>query len=231
MDKQYFLRLKIGLIQSFDLLFPRLCLGCKSRLLISEKIICKGCFNDLICLKKHIGCDWEIEKLYFDQVYSSYLYDGIVRKIIHQFKYLRQENLAKYMVFLMQDTSIYQIKEKKYSYIIPIPLHSVKKRERGFNQASLLAGEISLMIEVPCKEDIVIRHHFTKSQTMKTHIDRIADLENAFRLSKGFDPTNLSFLIIDDVITTGSTVNQTAKVLKDHGAKRVDVLTFAFANK
>ena len=113
-----------------------------------------------------------------------------------------------------------------YDAIVPVPLHKIKYRERGYNQSALLAKQVSLLINVPVQDNLLIRNRYTKSQTNLSKIARERNVSGAFFCSSSFGAERI--LLIDDVITTGSTVNACADALITAGIKQVDV--FALAN-
>ncbi|PYK10419.1 MAG: hypothetical protein DME61_03340 [Verrucomicrobia bacterium] len=132
--------------------------------------------------------------IYFDAAVSAYRGRGIVRQIIHEFKYGRQIHLRH--------------------------LHATRLRERGFNQASLLATLLSAQTSISSKP-LLERIRYTTTQTALDRSERMENLHNAFRLRKNADVRGLRVLLIDDVLTTGSTLSECARVLKRAGALSV----------
>jgi ComF family protein len=112
--------------------------------------------------------------------------------------------------------------------IIPVPLHPTRQRERGFNQASLLAELLSAEVSIPSKL-LLERVRYTTTQTALDRAERMENLHNAFRLRKNMDVRGLRVLLIDDVLTTGSTLNECARILKRAGAISVHAATAARA--
>lgn len=229
MVKDFFQVLKIGSRNVCDLMLPRSCVACQIRLGTKESILCEECFHKAILLKKHISDEWEISERCFDRVYSAFFYDSVIRECIHYLKYEEYLHLSDFMVQLMFEEAGLKI-VKNYDFLIPVPLHRVKERERGYNQAFLLCQSISSYLKIPCRKDIMTRSRYTETQTLKTHEQRQNNVKHAFKLNKNVDLKGLRIAIVDDVITTGSTVNSMAKLLKDNGVKHVDIITFAFAN-
>lgn len=230
MAKAFLHPLKIGFKLSSDLFLPRFCAGCGIRLNLNDDYVCHQCLKDLICIKKHIGCEWELEKIFFNKVYSPFLYDGTIRNLVHLLKYNGYSKITGFMVQLMSDYLNRNVKGQIYDGLIPIPLHPVKKRERGYNQALLLANDLSKILGIPVTDNLLFRKRYTETQTLKSHEERVSNLDNAFIIKDKIDLKHKKYLLVDDVITTGSTVNQAAKLLKMQGADRTDVLTFAYAN-
>ena len=109
--------------------------------------------------------------------------------------------------------------------LIPVPLHNVKKRERGFNQSEVIAKEISKIFNIPTNTSLLKRSKWTIYQTKLNTQERKTNIENAFILKEKL--TNTRFAIVDDVLTTGATTNECARILKNGGAKFVGAISLA----
>jgi ComF family protein len=121
-----------------------------------------------------------------------------------------------------------RLRGREFDIIVPVPLHPTRQRERGFNQAALLAELLSTRISIPCKR-VLKRIRYTTTQTALDRAERMENLHNAFRLRKNADVRGLHVLLIDDVLTTGSTLSECARVLKRAGAISVHAATAARA--
>jgi ComF family protein len=167
--------------------------------------------------------------LYFDAAISAYRSRGIARHVILNFKYGKQFHLrhlvSSWLLAALDDS---RIRDRKFDMIVPVPLHPARQRERGFNQADLLAERASDRIGVPVRP-VLQRVRFTTTQTAFDRTERIQNLREAFRLRKNADVRRLDVLLIDDVLTTGSTLSECARVLKTNGAGSVYAATAARA--
>jgi ComF family protein len=167
--------------------------------------------------------------IYFDAAVSAYRGRGIVREIIHEFKYGRQIHLghlvARWLRAALDDE---RLRDSRFDVIVPVPLHATRQRERGFNQATLLAKLLSAQTSIPAKPALE-RIRYTTTQTALDRSERMENLHNAFRLRKNADVRGLRVLLIDDVLTTGSTLSECARVLKRAGAISVHAATAARA--
>ena len=154
---------------------------------------------------------------------------GIVRDVIHEFKYNRQIHLrhlvARWLRAALDDE---RLRDHQFDVIVPVPLHPARQRERGFNQASLLAELLSAHTSIPSRP-LLKRIRYTTTQTALDRSERMENLHNAFRLRKNADVRGLRVLLIDDVLTTGSTLSECARVLKRAGAISVHAATAARA--
>jgi competence protein ComFC len=167
--------------------------------------------------------------IYFDAAVAAYRGRGIVRQIIHDFKYGRQIDLrypvARWLCAAFDDE---RLSGRQFDIIVPVPLHPTRRRERGFNQASLLAELLSARISIPCKP-VLERIRYTTTQTALDRAERMENLHNAFRLRKNANVRGLRVLLIDDILTTGSTLSECARVLKRAKAISVYAATAARA--
>lgn len=165
--------------------------------------------------------------LHFDAAISAYRSRGVVRKVMHDFKYGRRLHLRNLLGhWLAQALDDPRLAGRRFDFIVPVPLHPARKRERGFNQAELLAralsGQTGLMVR-----DVLQRTRYTTTQTQFDRTERMENLKGAFRLRRRCDVQDSRMLLIDDVLTTGSTLSECASVLKQAGALSVHAATAA----
>ena len=181
---------------------------------ITGPFTCANCAHRTIC---------------FDAAVAAYRSRGIVRQIIHDFKYNRQIHLrhlvARWLGAALDDP---RLRGRRFDVIVPVPLHPARKRERGFNQATLLAELLSAQIFIQCRP-LLERVRYTTTQTALDRAERMENLHNAFRLRKNMNVQDLRVLLIDDVMTTGSTLSECARILKSAGAISVHAVTAARA--
>lgn len=112
-------------------------------------------------------------------------------------------------------------------FIIPVPLHKKKLKERGFNQSAVFAREVSKYLHIPCKENCLLRKKYTQTQTKLDAEERQTNVSNAFGIHNGKEINNCKILLVDDLITTGATMNECAKILLAAGAKSIFALSIA----
>jgi competence protein ComFC len=168
-------------------------------------------------------------ELHFNAAVAVYRSRGIVRRVIHDFKYGHQIHLRHVVArWLCQALDDVRLVGRHFDVVVPVPLHPARERERGFNQASLLAEVLSARISIQSKP-VLERVRYTKTQTAFDRAERMENLHNAFRLRKNMNVRDCRVLLIDDVLTTGSTLSECARVLKDAGAVSVHAATAARA--
>lgn len=163
---------------------------------------------------------------HYDQALSVGQFEGSLREAIHQFKYRPCRSLGRPLsawmasnVRLISDIDI----------VMPVPLHRKRLRQRGFNQALLLSHGVSSEFEIPLSVDNLVRNRFTKPQVGLSGEERIKNVEGAFAIRRPGEVEDKSVLLVDDVFTSGATMNECAAALKQSGAARVMALTLARA--
>lgn len=230
-----------------DLIYPNCCLVCKNRIppLEQQELICSGCWDKIeknlppFCAScgRHLTPE-AIEKnacpncskvdYFFDRAFSPCAYTGTVKKLIHEFKYSGKDYLGKPLGKLMQAfIQDYRLPIEYLDFLIPVPLHKSRQREREFNQAEILSREIARKFDKQVLTDTLIRVKPTKTQTELTFRERCQNVGQSFLVAKPELIKDANLLLIDDVLTTGATSNEAAKCLKESGAKKVLLLTLA----
>ncbi len=162
----------------------------------------------------------------FDDVYSFGSYEGALRKLIHLFKYSGVRPLARVFGDFLERAIPGPRIDDGFDLIVPMPLHWRRRWQRGFNQAALLAREISRRLDVPVRK-VVSRKRSTEPQAGLTNAKRRANVRGAFAIKSGVRLDGLRVLLVDDVLTTGTTAAACARILKRAGAERVTVLALA----
>lgn len=201
------------LIDKFlGILFPEnlVCCLCGGEALVNERGIC---FN---CAKSVRTCPDLPLIPGVDGIRAGLIYDDVTAPCLHRFKYGNGRYLAPFFASYMQ------IPERKIDRIVPVPLHKSKKRRRGYNQSELLAQKISERNNIPYDPALLLRVKETGTQTKLTHEQRKKNVKGAFWASPHVK--GLHILLIDDVITTGSTLSECARALKKAGAGSVFAL-------
>lgn len=222
-----------------DFVFPKYCVNCRK---IGD-YICANCFSfisfdvAMICLVcnrasidglTHPGCK---TKYAIDGAFCAVAYKGIVKKLIYNFKYKPYlADLKNCLVELFYESVIQQeIFQKAYEslpILVAIPLHASRLRKRGYNHAKLLTEGLSKMLNLKLI-DILQRKKNTKSQFGLKLKDRKKNLKDAFILNTKYLILNTNIFLVDDILTTGSTLLEAARILKKQGAKRVWGLTLS----
>jgi ComF family protein len=224
----------VGVI--LDFIFPPVCLNCRQLLSAHEKFICNPCWEAIE--RVHPGhplyCETR-EKLLASGVVSNlvscfvFQSEGAVQRLAHAVKYEGFETLG---VWLGQELGrAIRSAGIQADCLIPVPLHKRKFRERGYNQAELVARGIAELIGLPVRTDIVRRKRFTETQTKLDLEQRRKNMEEAFEIVPGKDieVSGKAYIIVDDVITTGATITSCAGEFVSAGASRVIAASLALA--
>lgn len=165
--------------------------------------------------------------LHFDFATSPYRSRGVVRDLIHHFKYNKQFHLRHLLArMLCEGFSEARVQALGVEGLVPVPLHPAREREREFNQAEVLASLASKRLGRPMI-DALRRVRYTLTQTHFHREERFGNLEGAFALRRGAEIAGKNLALVDDVLTTGSTADACARVLKEAGASAVVVITVA----
>jgi ComF family protein len=156
-------------------------------------------------------------------------YTSELRRLIHAFKFRGRRDLARLLSPLLASAYLESWPEREADVIVPVPLHSKKKRERSFNQAALLATMVGRLLGLGCCEKMLTRVRHTLPQIGLTDAERSRNVRKAFKCTQPALVRGKRLLLIDDVMTTGATVASAAEALLEAGARRVSVLTIARA--
>lgn len=164
---------------------------------------------------------------YFKKAYSVCLYEGIIKDCIHKFKYGGNLKLASDLSKIMIDFANKYLEINTFDTVIPVPLSNTRQRQRQFNQADILAKSLARYFNFPLCSYNLIKTKNTSSQTGLPKTERVKNLKEAFKVKRADLIQNKNILLIDDVFTTGATVNECSKTLAEAGAKEVYVLTLS----
>jgi ComF family protein len=211
----------MDLIKSIlNTIFPHRCAVCDD-IIDPESLICSGCMSRINWLRADFFST-ELKETKFFRAASLAAYDGFWAEAIHRFKYNNRTDLAAPFAKIMAERIDYE-----YDFIMPVPLHHKRLRERGYNQSALLAKKVAAEAGIKFAWDAIKRTATSMPQVGLTRGDRLRNVKGIFKCGKDDGLAKSDILLIDDVITTGATVNECAKALKNAGAARIDVLTLA----
>lgn len=225
-----------------ETLFPSeiTCFLCGNEVYESKFCLCDKCEKELPVVKKRcLRCGSPIYSdanycltckntvRHFNFARSPLIYKEGIAKAIKDFKYEKKTYLAKYFGrFLFEEFNKFK-ETHPVDLIVPIPLSNERFKERGFNQSELLANELSALSNIPVDSTSLIRVKNTSTQTALSFQERQENLENAFKVENKNAIKGKVVLLVDDVLTTGSTVSHAGETLKKAGAKAIYVLTLA----
>ncbi len=221
---------------------PKLCPVCGvAKLQHKGQKVCNSCYGQLpfypddVCRK----CGGEVDsildscseclesKFCWDRGFTVWKYEGLAREAVHQYKYKGEFGIIEFFSEQMAQ-KIQKADDLELDLITWIPLHFTKKLWRGYNQSELLAKGLSARLNLPCKK-LINRVKCTRQQAMLDCADRLKNMKNAFAINQKNSPSvkDRNILLLDDVFTTGTTLNKAAEVLLKSGAKSVTVISIA----
>jgi ComF family protein len=204
------------ILDLLSIAFPNNCIGCKKPLVKGERHICLQCQIQIPFVENLLlNPDKWLSRLESQEIKlgSLFFYDkkGITQSIIHEIKYNSNIKLAKHfgesIGILLKENNL------EFDVVIPVPLHKKKLKKRGYNQAEEIAKGIGDILNIPVDISLLLRTKHTETQTKKNKQARESNVLDAFQLKEGNYTEYKKILLVDDVITTGSTINECLKVL------------------
>ncbi|MDD5561946.1 MAG: ComF family protein [Candidatus Omnitrophica bacterium] len=237
-----------GLLKGIkDLIYPDCCQACKNRIdpVETQGLICARCWEkieknlppfcascgrrlDRLSVAKNICSSCLKSRFHFDRAFSPCAYTGVIKQLIHEFKYSGKDYLGVPLGKLMNNfIKDYRLPMEYFDFIVPVPLHKTRMREREFNQAQVLSEQVAKEFNKKILPDILLRSRPTKTQTELTFEERRKNVEGSFTVKDAGSIKGKNLLLIDDVLTTGSTSSAASGALKDCGSGIVFVLTLA----
>jgi competence protein ComFC len=220
----------------FDFYLPRFCPSCGKKLLPGESVVCPDClakikFAEDKRIKSEFGRKFASAGIISDFI-SLYVFekDKELQHIIHSIKYGSKYLTGKFLGSQLSNHLKKKIESWKIDCIIPVPLHHLKKAERGYNQSLYIAKGLGKGLNIPVADRFIKRKKYTKSQTTMDLIERQENIEEAFKAKKNLNLEGKNILLVDDVITTGSTIKECGKILLKAGASKVYAVSVAIAD-
>lgn len=207
---------------AINLIFPKVCGICDR---ICKEDLCKKCKIQLNNISK-VKIDNYDDKNFKKHLYI-FKYEGIIKERLIKFKFREKAYIYKSFVsFLIKNEKVCRFL-KSYDIIIPVPIHYNRKVTRGYNQSALIAKELAKKLGIKYEEKVLFKKVNNKPQSTKNKEDRIDNVIGVYYTKNKEQIYNKKIILLDDIYTTGSTVNECCKVLKFAGAKCVDVITIA----
>ncbi len=229
-----------------DFVYPQACSLCRKPLSRVEKEVCEECWNTLASLpapfcpycKSFLEDSSELLEHvcpYLDKpedrkilaAISLGTFDDHYQNLIHRFKYDKKTPLGKRLAHRLGEAVAREREFARCDFIVPVPLHRARCRERGFDQSEILGEGISQKTNLPLEKGVLKRKKNTKDQTYLNAQQRAENVRDAFSISQPEMVENKKVILVDDVTTTGATLNECARMLQDSGAKSIFAATLA----
>lgn len=227
-----------------DLIYPRTCQECGGPADHDARYFCWDCLAEFIYVEspycslcgdpvpgtidhEYICFNCSRTTPHFDRARSAVRYDGVAGRALRAFKYAQATWLSRDLALLLHACITTHYDLLQIDALCYVPMHPVKRRQRGYNQAQLLAGDLARIMRKPVIRRALARARLTESQTNLTASERISNVKGVFAPGRRRGIEGRTILLVDDVMTTGATVNDCARALKEAGAKAVWVATVA----
>jgi ComF family protein len=217
-----------------SLFFPDYCAGCFNSLVKGESLICTRCMLEMPQTHYHLQRENQLKLRLEGRVplihalgFYRFSKRGRIQHILHALKYKNQPELAVVLGRVYGQ----KLKEAEFTFdlIIPVPLHATRLRKRGYNQSSKFAEGLSEILEIPFSEKVLVRSVKTDTQTRKTRLRRWENVSEVFVLTEPSPIRGKHVLLVDDVVTTGATIEACAAVLHNSGCRGVSIACIAVA--
>ena len=222
----------------FHLLFPHVCESCGSDVIAQDQFLCLQCHAALPRTEFHHYPSNPVEKIFWGRMpvvnaTAQYYFSkgSKMQHLMHQLKYKGNKEvglyLGKLMGYALAETNRFQTVDA----LVPLPLHPSKEKKRGYNQATVLCQGIADVLEKPVLKDVIIRTSHTESQTKKNRVQRWENMEGRFELVKPAAVEGKHILLVDDVITTGATLEACGSELLEAKNVHLSLATLCFSSR
>lgn len=221
---------------ALHLFFPHTCTGCGSDLLDEKNMLCLKCINSLqhTNFAKHEGNPVEKAfwgRLHLTAAFSEFYFvkETLVQHLLHQLKYKNNTDMGLYFGELMGKSIEASHQFKDTDLLVPLPLYADKERKRGYNQAAIICEGIKKVLNIPVSYNNVVRQRHTETQTKKHRTERWENVSGSFTVKTPELLAGKNILLVDDVITTGATLEACGNVILQIPDVKLGIATVAFA--
>jgi ComF family protein len=222
-----------------QLFFPHVCAGCGDDLLNEESLLCLHCLSSMPETNFHFHAGNPIEKIFWGRIplvsaTSQYYFtkESKMQSLMHQFKYKGNKELGIYLGRLMGEYLKQSNRfDKNIDGLIPLPLFPAKEKHRGYNQATILCEGIAESMKIPVFKDVIIRPQATETQTRKDRVERWQNMERKFTLARPQTICNKHILLVDDVVTTGATLEACGNEILQAENTRLSIATLCYTSR
>ncbi len=223
---------------SLHLFYPHLCTGCGSDLLQEDNLLCLHCINSLPHTNFAKHNNNPVEKIFWGRIpvtaaHSEFYFskEFLIQHLIHQLKYKNNTEIGFYLGELMGKSLMNSNRFNNIDYLVPLPLYPDKEHKRGYNQAAIICNGMSEVMNVPVITGNVIRQRFTETQTRKHRTERWENVSGSFLVKNPETLMGKNILLVDDVITTGATLEACGSMLLQTDNVKLYIATLAHAAK
>jgi ComF family protein len=220
------------------LFLPHHCAGCGSDIINNEQVLCLHCMHQLPLTGFHCHSNNPVEKMFVSRIpvtqATSYLYfsqNSLLQRIVHQLKYKGHKELGLFMGRKMGETLLQTGRFNDIDVLVPMPLFAARERKRGYNQAFILCEGMAEVLKLPVLPNAILRRQSSETQTHKNRIERWQNMQDKFELQQSDALIDKHILLVDDVITTGATLEACGRQLLTAPGTRLSIMTMAYTVK
>lgn len=218
-----------------NLLFPKVCSGCKSILLNTENVICTQCRHNLPIISHHNTGNDAMKQLFYGKflvenatAIIKFQKRGITQELLHNLKYRGQKNISSFFGKWLGEELTSHPDYQHIDLVIPVPLHKQRLKKRGYNQVEGFGVEIAKALQIPYVDTILLKESKTKSQVFKQRFTRF-QTEETFTIKQAHLLNNKHILLVDDIVTTGATLENCALQIFKSNQVKLSIATIAIA--
>ena len=224
--------------ETADILFPMYCISCGISISNRSNCVCESCFSKISPVVG--GCEYCSGRIvdgrctvcsdrmwYIDKNICVAEYSGVMKEVVKHYKFHKRKRI--YKRFTKQIADVIDSSDMHFDFVTPVPMNSRKKWERGFNQSELLAGSVARLYGKQCRS-VLREKNATGSQKEMGYRERFLHILDRYEVNRDDVVKDKSVLLIDDVLTTGATINECGRILKNAGAFQVFSVTIARAD-
>ena len=213
-----------------ELFFPRYCRGCQGALVKGEELICTGCMLEMPRSNYHLQRENPFYNKFKGRLPVKYVMTlfkfvkgSRVQHILHALKYKNQPELGNILGRVYGNELLQSGYREEFDLIIPVPIHKTRRRKRGYNQSDEFGKGLAEILGIPCSDLFMERKTKTETQTQKTKLNRWENVREVFHVSNPGEITGKRILLVDDVVTTGATLEACGNALVQAGCKELSI--------
>ncbi len=221
----------------FHLIFPHVCNGCGSDIINEESMLCARCIAEMPETNFELHVNNPVEKIFWGRLplvsataHYYFTKESLMQHLMHQLKYKGNKELGKQLGRLMGNDLRQSNRFNNVDALIPLPLFPAKEKKRGYNQATVLCEGIAEIMNAEILKNVIVRIQHTETQTKKGRMERWQNMEGKFELVNRAKIQNKHVLLIDDVVTTGSTLEACGQELLKAVNVKLSIATLCFAS-
>jgi len=222
----------------FHLLFPHVCSGCGSDIISEESMLCMRCLSEMPETNFHMHANNPVEKIFWGRLplvsaTAQYYFskESLMQHLMHQLKYKGNKELGRQLGRLIGNDLQQTNRFNTIDVLVPLPLFPAKEKKRGYNQATILCEGLAEVLNTEIANDVIIRNQHTETQTKKGRMERWQNMEGKFELVNPEKIQDKHILLIDDIITTGATLEACGQELTRANNAKLSIAAFCYTSR